>query len=92
MRDLKDATYTTKHCVKLTCDICGMQRTFPDYATDWSNKQYDVQSVSITYKHGTAFPEFHEITHETFDCCPDCFDKVIRPLFKTGPYVVKEES
>ena len=59
---------------KVTCDIC--KNTIHEHC-------YNVDKVEIEREEGTRHPEGASIERTSFDCCGNCFDAHIVPLFKS---------
>lgn len=67
------------------CDICG--RDGHKHSHDWIKESYQVLEITIKKEEGFRYPEGGHIDKENYHCCPECWESVLAPIFKTGPTI-----
>jgi hypothetical protein len=61
---------------EVKCDICGQAPVEINESSNWSafcNQHITIRNVTYSVD---------DVDEEEFDCCPECWDKHIKPLFK----------
>ena len=69
---------------KITCDFCE---------SIIKKENYKINEVTLEYKEGVSYPDFHSSTTTIFDCCYACWEeKVVPVLQRLGAKPRIEES
>jgi hypothetical protein len=59
--------------VEMACDMCGTKAERPGAGEWFAKSSFDVSTVRIECREGSAFPEGSNTTTHSFDICPKCF-------------------
>ena len=78
MIDYKTVNYPSQVIIKTTCDLCGEST---ENENNWADG-YDVDIVSISWKHGEKFPVGESVKTTSIDLCPECFNEKLLTWFK----------
>lgn len=64
---------------KYICDLCGSQSK----DDNWVKGTYEVDEISVSRITGVRYPEGGNVTVETFDICPNCWETKLVPWMKS---------
>ena len=75
---------TRQHCIKRTCDLCGMEAK-PDDWTDGSGYTINETEIEVTVRHkdGSSYPDGGSGTETVIDLCPICFKQKLIPWLQS---------
>lgn len=81
------STQITIETVHVTCDICGNRderadRSKFDGEVNWGTVNYEFSETSVSFRHGTCYPEGGDWNLVSFDICPKCFQEKLRPALE----------
>lgn len=62
-----------------TCDICGSESYD---GSNWSDKTFGVEEITILRKTGESYPDCGTMTDWSFDLCPSCWTEKLVPWMK----------
>jgi hypothetical protein len=86
-RTRPESTYEQQLC--LECDIC--HRRSPR-ACGWSKNWHGVNTVTVQREEGVRYPDGCDLKTETWDLCPQCFDKHVRQPLKVLGAIPRTEE
>jgi len=97
----KTIVETTKHLEYIECDICRKKYKEHVYSgcehNSWvtdvvKDNTYEFESTQISMSKGCQYPECRSYVTESFDICPDCFQKEIIDHLKEKFNIAPESS
>lgn len=89
------AATTKKYLDKIVCDFCGKKAHLDDYNSgrvsgniaNWDNQNaYEFENIIIQKEVGSRYPDTSWGEVESWDICPDCFEKYIKPILPKDSY------
>ncbi len=86
-------THTTKKTVVqesthtlVVCDGCGAESD----DGRWNPQNFEHDSVKLSLRHKTYYPEGGGFRGITFDCCPKCFREKVQPAIEALGFKTRE--
>lgn len=67
--------------VEMACDMCGVKAERPGAGEWFAPSSYDVSTVRIECREGSAYPGGSNTTTTSFDICPKCFHEKLTHFF-----------
>lgn len=74
----QETTKVVEKVVSFSCDLCGAESS---YTSDrWATAAGSAEIKISSWEHVDG-----DMNIEEFDCCPDCWESKIKPLFGAKP-------